>query len=336
LPEISPEKPHEYAAAILRRIQIFWRYLLARSRASPIISNAIPVADALGKLAILFTIVNYFWEAPDRTRSRHYQAWQLIDLAHGVRGDGGRRDALKDLVADNVDLTGIDLSQANLDGFDFRGIRLRGATFIQSSLNNAKFGCKPGYRITYNIRDIYDTCLTVTSLYDIVFTNTPMSGVDFSGATLSNITFKQDDTLDNARVRSLIIGGSAFAYFNDTDINDTAFINASLSRVSFIGTTIYDVSISGGKLGAVDFRCAKISRLTLTNVELKKQSFSLSSVDLSHSNIEKSTVNGKPITEFDGSIFKLCHTIIDGVENNRDCGRFTSFGDPNKSCWEKR
>ena len=45
-------------------------------------------------------------------KQKHYRAWELINSARGSTGDGGRRDALRDLNEDKVDLSAAPLARA--------------------------------------------------------------------------------------------------------------------------------------------------------------------------------------------------------------------------------
>src|SRR3984957_11236848 len=71
-----------------------------------------------GSFSILIGVIFYFLDAPDRTKSRHYQAWQVINTAQGKGGSGGRADALHELNEDHVRLGGGDLSDGFLQNMD--------------------------------------------------------------------------------------------------------------------------------------------------------------------------------------------------------------------------
>jgi hypothetical protein len=132
------------------------------------------VLDYLGRLGVLVAVIFYFAGSRDRLKLRHYQAWQVVDLAEGKGGNGGRIEALEELNRDGVslvgvnlasaflmgvrlpkaklaranfeaadariaDLTGANVSDASLRGANFRGARLEGASFVGSVLNDADF-----------------------------------------------------------------------------------------------------------------------------------------------------------------------------------------------------
>src|SRR5262245_27012735 len=45
-------------------------------------------------------------------KAANYQAWQVVNSAHGRGGSGGRIDALEDLVRNDVSLAGVQLDGA--------------------------------------------------------------------------------------------------------------------------------------------------------------------------------------------------------------------------------
>ncbi|UCC99420.1 MAG: pentapeptide repeat-containing protein, partial [Phycisphaerales bacterium] len=92
-----------------------------------------------GRLTILIAVVTYFMgaderqmQATDQRKAKQYQAWQVINIAQGKPGGGGRKDALEDLNKDNVSLVGVDISKAFL-----RELNLAGAYLVQANLAEA-------------------------------------------------------------------------------------------------------------------------------------------------------------------------------------------------------
>src|SRR4051794_3115445 len=119
--------------------------------------------ELAGRLSLIVALVLWFREAPDRAKQKHYRAWDLINSARGSTGDGGRRDALRDLNEADVslagaplakaflarvnfpradltdaDLTDADLAGANLAGADLKGAHLAGADLKGANLWKAQ------------------------------------------------------------------------------------------------------------------------------------------------------------------------------------------------------
>src|SRR3954447_12934278 len=62
------------------------------------------VLEFVGRTSVLIVAITWIFEADERDKARmneikqkHYRAWELINSAEGKIGDGGRRDALRDL-----------------------------------------------------------------------------------------------------------------------------------------------------------------------------------------------------------------------------------------------
>src|ERR1700674_2843564 len=112
------------------------------------------VLEYLGTFSVLVAVIFYFADAPNRTRLKHYQAWQVINTAQGKGGSGGRIEAMQELNADHVPLVGVDvvgaylqgirlerssLLRANFSDADVRMGDFRGADFSDANLRGANF-----------------------------------------------------------------------------------------------------------------------------------------------------------------------------------------------------
>ena len=149
------------------------------------------VLEYLGSFGVLVAVIFYFAESGDRLKQKHYQAWQVIDLAQGKGGNGGRMEALEELNADGVSLVGVNLSsaflvgirlpkanlaRANFDAADARKAKMRGADVEDASLRSANFrgAILEGSSFERSVLDESD------------FSGAKLNGVDFTGASLEN------------------------------------------------------------------------------------------------------------------------------------------------------
>jgi hypothetical protein len=97
------------------------------------------VLEYLGVLSVLVAVIFYFSEAGDRTKQKHYQAWQVINTAQGRGGSGGRIEALQELNADRQPLIGVDAAGAFLQAIRLPGARLQRANLNACDLRDADF-----------------------------------------------------------------------------------------------------------------------------------------------------------------------------------------------------
>ena len=95
------------------------------------------VLEHLGTLSVLVAVIFYFSERGDRTKQRHYQAWQVINTAQGQGGSGGRIEALQELNADGVSLIGLKAGEAFLQGARLPGAQLSRCDLHATDLRGA-------------------------------------------------------------------------------------------------------------------------------------------------------------------------------------------------------
>ncbi|HEY1628514.1 MAG TPA: pentapeptide repeat-containing protein [Tepidisphaeraceae bacterium] len=99
--------------------------------------SILELLEYCSSFSLLIAVIFYFVEAPQRTKLRHYQAWQVINSAQGKGGSGGRIEALRELNEDHVSLLGVDVSDAFLQGVDLHDANLARADFSGADLRNA-------------------------------------------------------------------------------------------------------------------------------------------------------------------------------------------------------
>jgi len=101
------------------------------------------LVNILSKLGILFVIVRFILEIPEREKQAKYQAWQVIHTAHGQTSSGARIAALEYLVTKQESLQGLRLEEgtylngANLEGARLDRAYLNGANLFEANLNRA-------------------------------------------------------------------------------------------------------------------------------------------------------------------------------------------------------
>jgi hypothetical protein len=176
--------------------------------------------EYLGSLSILIAVVFYFSESGSRVKQKHYQAWQVINTAQGKGGSGGRVEALQELVGDNVPLTGVDVSEAFL-----QGLRLKRANLVRANFHNA---------------DVRNGALVESNLADAT-----LAGANFRRADL------QGSSLRGADLTDIDLEG---ANLSDVDLSETNLENADLRGANLHGvrwTAISNVKMAN-LAGAID------------------------------------------------------------------------------------
>jgi len=253
---------------------------------SPNIQSFIFLAESLGKLAIIFAIVSYLIEYPDRIKQRYYQAWQVMNSAHLSSGDGGRKNAISDLVEIENDLPGLDLTNATIEKFDLRGIVIPYSRFNNASIKDSMFSCKPHLLASCDSTVMTRAFLGGDSIQTLVLiTNNHFEKAKMDDSTLQNAIL-QDNIFDNAEL--------ARAFFSSLTFNSAnSFKGAHLEQAHF--SNVQFAVIGSGQNINIDFTDA---------------------------NLDGATYDGQPISADDlrSNVVRLCRTkFSNNIISNRDC-----------------
>ncbi|GAX40706.1 globin domain protein [Tolypothrix sp. NIES-4075] len=187
-----------------------------------LLGKALGAADTISLVVALVLVIK---EAPDRRKQFHYQAWSIIDAAHGVKVSYARILALQDLNEDNVSLRGLDATGAELIDINLPKANLSAANFNESDLSNAN--------------------LSNTNL-----DNANLSGAKVSGANLShaNLSFAR---LNKANLSS--------ANLSSANLICADLSNANMSGVNLRNATLNGANLDGAYLTGANLKGAKVS-----------------------------------------------------------------------------
>jgi Pentapeptide repeats (8 copies) len=163
------------------------------------------VLEYVERLGILVAIIFYFAESGNRTKQRHYQAWQVINTAQGKGGSGGRVEALQELLEDKVSLVGLDVSDAYLfrvrldrallDRSNFHGVDARGSSFAGAKMEFADLtsaNVRGGDFAKADLRnaDLKDADLKGANLTEADLGEADLSRVDLRNTDLTGVKWK--------------------------------------------------------------------------------------------------------------------------------------------------
>jgi hypothetical protein len=158
------------------------------------------VLEYLGTFSILLGVILYFAESGDREKQKHYQAWQVINTAQGKGGSGGRKEALQELVADHVDLVGVDVSDAFLQGVQLpranlarailRGADVRSGVFDRADLEYADLTSANIRNGSFAKANLQYAMLADADLNSCNLSAVDCEGTDFTRADLRNCDLK--------------------------------------------------------------------------------------------------------------------------------------------------
>ena len=164
----------------------------------------IDAMENLGKMTILLVAIVYLVEAPERRNRGIRDAWLVVNSAEGQSGSGGRIEALGHLgkegaslhrlIAKNCHLAGVNLSGADVSNADLSGNNLIGANFSGANLGRAN--------------------LSGSNLINANFFGADLRYADLSRATLGGANLNGAD-LEGANLNAMHYSGTR-AYANLT------------------------------------------------------------------------------------------------------------------------
>jgi hypothetical protein len=161
----------------------------------------IEVLEYVERLGILVAIIFYFVDSGNRTKQRHYQAWQVINTAQGKGGSGGRVEALQELLGDKVSLVGLDVSgaylyrvrldKARLDRSNFHGVDARGGSFQQAKMEFADLTSANVRGGNFSKADLKNADLQDADLMGANFSEADLGETDLSRTDLRKTDFSR-------------------------------------------------------------------------------------------------------------------------------------------------
>ncbi|MEG4228169.1 pentapeptide repeat-containing protein [Microcoleus sp. N9_B2] len=175
------------------------------------------VLQSVDALSMVVALILFIKEAPDRRKQFHYQAWSIVDAAHGVKVSYARILALQDLNEDGVSLRGVDaigaelvainLSRANLSETKLSEADLSNANLSHANLNNANLS-----QAKLSGANLSDANLSFARLSQVNLSSANLSGANLICADLSNANMSgvnlTNASLSGANLKSAYLSGA--------------------------------------------------------------------------------------------------------------------------------
>ena len=183
-------------------------------------------------ISIIAALILYIKESPDRKKEFQYQAWSVIDAAHGVKVSPARIIALQDLNADGVTLNNLDLPEAKLVRINLPKADLSEANLTKSDMNHA-------------------------NLNHANLGNSLLARVNLTGANLShaNLGFTKL-SYANLSSANLCHANLICADLRDTNLSGANLSNANLSGADMKNAYLTGANLEGANVSEYDLRGA--------------------------------------------------------------------------------
>lgn len=183
-------------------------------------------------------------QAKNQRKTKHYQAWQVINLAQGKTGSGGRKDALQDLHKDEINLSGVDVSQAYLPQLDLEKASLSKANFSKANL----FGATLSHAV-----------LQYANLSEADVSEANLSGALLTMANLSKTNLSHSNLFE---------AGLYSADVSEANLSGAKLFEANLTGANLSHAYLFEANLSRANLNEVNFYGADLSEANLWKSDL--------------------------------------------------------------------
>jgi len=175
------------------------------------------ILQSVDALSMVVALILFIKEAPDRRKQFHYQAWSIVDAAHGVKVSYARILALQDLNEDGVSLRGLDaigadlvainLSRANLSESKLSEADLSNANLSHGNLNNANLSQAKLSGANLSDANLSFACLSQVNLSSANLSGANLICADLSNANMSGVNLT-NASLSGANLNSAYLSGA--------------------------------------------------------------------------------------------------------------------------------
>lgn len=158
--------------------------------------------DVIEGVSVLVAVFIYFKEGPERQKRSRYEAWKVIDAAHGRRNSYARIQALQDLNEESISLRGLDAPKA-----DLREINLRKAMLLNANLQKADLLEANLQKADLRAANLQRANLQRANLQKADLRGANLVEANLLGADLENVNLKAAD-LKDAKLRAANLKGA--------------------------------------------------------------------------------------------------------------------------------
>lgn len=176
--------------------------------------------------SILVAVLLFFLETPERGKQAHYEAWKVIDSAHGLQNSYARLQALQDLNDDRISLRGLNAPEA-----DLRGINLSHADLSHANLSGADLRFANLSHADLSNVNLVEANLSNANLSNTQLISANLAYCDFIEADLQNVDFVGANFLGANLVRANLDR----SYLGDVNFSQSILKDASVKQTKFFG-----------------------------------------------------------------------------------------------------
>ncbi|MEB3882941.1 pentapeptide repeat-containing protein [Lyngbya sp. CCY1209] len=191
-------------------------------------------------------------------KKSHYEAWQVIDSAQGIKISHARIKALEELSKDGVSLKGLslpmaDLEQVTLVDSDFKEANLKTAKLQEANLKGS----------TFELTQLQGANLWKANLRECFFLLAQLQKANLSAANLQDAELQGvnllEANLQRANLqRAYILGNLQGANFQEANLKGAILQGAYLQDANFRRANLRGANLKEANLQGVNFEGANL------------------------------------------------------------------------------
>ena len=202
--------------------------------------------EILEPLSVIIAVLLYIKELPERKKQFQYQAWSIIDNASKIENSQARILALEELCDAGVSLADIDLTKSNLNAIELNGVDLSHAKMDGVQLVKAEL-----FYTNFSNATLKEANCTGMICYRSDFGFVQLQDANCSGS--------------NFRKANLM-----FANFKGANLSGCNFSFSNLKGASFEGAYINGANFTGASLIEEDLFKATLSEIIMPDGSYRK------------------------------------------------------------------
>jgi len=235
----------------------------------------------IGRLTILIAVITYFMGADERRmqgenqrKAKQYQAWQVINIAQGKPGGGGRKEALEDLSKDEVPLTGVDISKAFLQRLNLPGANLDYANLSKAILWDVNLARADLTYADLSEADLIRADLSKANLTRANLSKAILWDVNLARADLTYANLTETDC--DRGIQFMIHPSDRNVKFvikfppDGANLQNVRLVGADLHAADLVWTDLTGADLSYANLAGADLAGANLEGVNLQQANLKE------------------------------------------------------------------
>lgn len=250
---------------------------------------------------VAMSLVGYVWFFHQYRRSIFYRSWQLINSSYGLSGDCGRKSALQSLSNLGWSLSGVTVSNANLQFLNLSNANLEFSNFQNVNLHHSRFCRAKLFASKLRGADLRESSFYKADLENADLTAANGSNANFNGANLCQSRLENACFLNTQMAKARLFS----SFCENVFFESSSLLRADFSRISGKSMRIIECDcrfmqandanfersyLKGSNFKSANFERANLSFASFNSCNLHRAN--LISSNLSHADLRGANLDG--------------------------------------------